>query len=218
MDEQRIRSRIKFLIDKSKSNVEIDEMSYGEVVHGAASIMTLVYGPASKQLAALDRSIADEKPRLLTTYPEAQRAILAKVAAGALAGTLAELDAGLIGSIRQQAAAEVLADFVALSRSALDEKSNQAKNVAAVLAAAAFEDSIRRLGAAHAGTVGGEKLAEVLVTLKNSGFLQGPQVAIAQSYLTFRNHAMHAQWDKIESEAVNSVLGFVEQLVLKYFQ
>ena len=39
-----------------------------------------------------------------------------------------------------------------------------------------------------------------------------------QSYLTFRNHAMHAQWNEIESEAVNSVLGFVEQLVLKYFQ
>jgi hypothetical protein len=34
---------------------------------------------------------------------------------------LAELDSGLIGSIRQQAAAEVLSDFVALSRAALDE-------------------------------------------------------------------------------------------------
>jgi hypothetical protein len=72
---------------------------------------------------------------------------------------LAELDSGLIGSIRQQAAAEVLSDFVALSRAALDEAGGQGKNVAAVLVAAAFEDSIRRLGAAHAGTVGGEKLA-----------------------------------------------------------
>ncbi len=112
----------------------------------------------------------------------------------------------------------MLADFVALSREALREGGGQGSGVAAVLAAAAFEDSIRRLGAAHAGTVGGEKLADVLVALKKSGFLKGPQVAIAQSYLTFRNHAMHAEWDKIESEAVNSVLGFVEQLVLKYFQ
>jgi hypothetical protein len=40
-----------------------------------------------------------------------------------------------------------------------NEAGGQGKNVAAVLAAAVFEDSIRRLGAAHAGTVGGEKLA-----------------------------------------------------------
>ena len=52
MDEHGIRSRIEFLIDKSKSKVEIDEVSYGEVLHGAASIMTLVYGPASKQLGS----------------------------------------------------------------------------------------------------------------------------------------------------------------------
>jgi hypothetical protein len=216
MDEQRIRSRIKFLIDKSEG--QIDEASYGEIVHGASSIMALVYGPGSRQVAALERAIGDEQKRVSRDFQELQRTTVAKLVAGMLAGTLAEMDAGLVGSIRQQAAAEVLADFVALSRSALESGGDQAKNVAAVLAAAAFEDSIRRLGAIHAGTVGGEKLADVLVALKNSRFLQGPQVAIAQSYLTFRNHAMHAQWDKIESEAVNSVLGFVEQLVLKHFQ
>jgi hypothetical protein len=217
MDEQRIRSRIKLLIEKANSRV--DEAVYGEVVHGAASIMTLVHGPGSKQLAALDRAIADEQRRIAAILlHQDQREIIAKIIAGALAGVLAEIDAGLVGSIRQQAAAEVLADFVALSRSALEDGGGQGKNVASVLAAAAFEDSIRRLGATHAGIIGGEKLADVLEALKKSGFLQGPQVAIAQSYLTFRNHAMHAQWDKIESEAVNSVLGFVEQLVLKYFQ
>jgi hypothetical protein len=68
---------------------------------------------------------------------------------------LAELDSGLTGSIRQQAAAEVLSDFVALSRAALDEGQERRCGPRA----AAFEDSIRRLGAAHAGTVGGEKLA-----------------------------------------------------------
>lgn len=40
---------------------------------------------------------------------------------------------------------------------------------------------------------------------------------IAQSYLSFRNHALHANWDKIEKESIHSVLGFVEQLLLKHF-
>jgi len=62
MDEPRIRSRIKSLIEKSQGR--IDEASYGEIVHGAASVITLVYGPGSRHLAALERAIADEQKRV----------------------------------------------------------------------------------------------------------------------------------------------------------
>ena len=153
MDEQRIRGRIKFLIDKSWKQIE--EADYGEIVHGASSIIALVYGPGSKQVAALERAIADEQERVVSLYVEGQRATIAKLVAGMLAGTLAELEAGLVGSVKQQAAAEVLADFVALSRSALEQKGDQTKSVAAVLAAAAFEDSIRRLGRPTPGRLAG---------------------------------------------------------------
>jgi hypothetical protein len=60
-------------------------------------------------------------------------------------------------------------------------------------------------------------LADVLTALKDNGILQGSQVGIAQSYLNFRNNALHAKWDQIERESVASVLGFVEQLLLKHF-
>jgi len=36
---------------------------------------------------------------------------------------------------------------------------------------------------------------------------QSPQVGIAQSYLSFRNHALHANWDKIERESIHSAGG-----------
>jgi len=67
--------------------------------------------------------------------------------AGVLRNVSAELDAGLVGSLRQQAAGEVLADFLSLSRKTLEEAGDQAKNVAAVLAAAetARPDSFRPL-------------------------------------------------------------------------
>jgi hypothetical protein len=217
MDEAKIREQAFNVIEicRGVDRMEATNEDFGRVVQGTTGIIELLYGRESGQLSTFKEALAIQKGNVSSSF---FRGGCVRLALGVLENIVAELDAGLIGSIRQQAAAEVLTDFVALSRSALGEAGGQAKNVAAVLAAAAFEDSVRRLGAAHAGTVGGEKLADVLTALKNSGFLQGPQVAIAQSYLTFRNHAMHAQWDKIESEAVNSVLGFVEQLVLKYFQ
>ncbi len=215
MEETQIRGRIEALI--AMARIPVTEETYGLVVHGAASLISLLYGPGTTQMIAFERSLAEEQKRVEREYYETQRATVAKTVAGVLRNILAELDAGLVGSLRQRAVAEVLADFVSLSRSALEEVGDQPKNVAAVLAAAAFEDTVRRLGAAHAGTVGGEKLSDVLTALKNSGLFQGPQVGIAQSYLSFRNHAMHAEWDKVQREAVHSVLGFVEQLVLKYF-
>lgn len=53
--------------------------------------------------------------------------------------------------------------------------------------------------------------------MKDAGLLVAPQLGIALSYLNFRNHALHAQWNVIDRAAVESVLGFVEQLLLKHF-
>lgn len=111
----------------------------------------------------------------------------------------------------------MLTDFIQLARNALNQSDDGAKNVAAVLAAAAFEDTIRRMGENFAGVIGQDDLSEVLKKLKDAGAIQSPQVGIAQSYLSFRNHALHANWDKIQRESIQSVLGFVEQLLLKHF-
>jgi hypothetical protein len=96
------------------------------------------------------------------------------------------------------------------------DKTDESKNVAAVLAAAAFEDTLRRM-ASHHGIPHTEKLADLLNELKTKKLLQGSQVGIANSYLNFRNNALHAQWDKVERAGVASVLGFVEQLLLTNF-
>ena len=74
------------------------------------------------------------------------------------------------------------------------------------------------MGAELAGVIEPDDLSEVINQLKENGVLQSPQLGIAQSYLSFRNHALHANWNKIQRESVDSVLGFVEQLLLKHFQ
>jgi hypothetical protein len=168
--------------------------------------MTEVYGAESHQVAEF---------RKQALSPMASRGI--QIIAGVLRNILAEIDAGLLGSLTRRVTGDVLTDFVALARAILDEHGERGKNVAAVLAAAAFEDTIRRMGTTLAGTVGRDDLQDVIQALKKAGVLVAPQLGIAGSYLSFRNHALHADWDKIDAASVHSVLGFVEQLLIKHF-
>jgi hypothetical protein len=134
---------------------------------------------------------------------------------GALSAIKDELDSGFLGSLRVTLTGEVLTDFVKLARTTLEQSGDGAKNVAAVLTAAAFEDVIRRL-AELKGLPHQEKLADVITELKNVGVLQGTEVGTAQSYLTFRNRALHAQWNEVSRPVVESALAFTEQMLLKH--
>jgi hypothetical protein len=136
---------------------------------------------------------------------------------GVLKNIMSELNSGFVGNLQKNIAGDILSDFIQLAKAALEEDGDDAKNVAAVLAAAAYEDTIRRMGASFAGVIGRDDLNKVIDALKNAGILVAPQLGIALSYLNFRNHALHAEWDKIDRAAVHSVLGFVEQLLLKHF-
>jgi hypothetical protein len=64
----------------------------------------------------------------------------------------------------------------------------------------------------------GRDLSDVINALKGKGILQSPQLGIAVAYLNFRNHALHARWEQIDRASINSVLAFVEELLLKHFQ
>jgi hypothetical protein len=199
MDKEVILARIGELISPG--------VAHEEKMQGTASLLALVYGSNSPHSHALYTRIREDS----------SAAGVDRVCRGVLQNMKREIEAGLTANLRQQITGEILTDFIQLSRAAMNAPSKDAKNVAAVLAAAAFEDTIRRMGQTLAGATGPEDLSEVLKKLKDASVMQGPQVGIAQSYLSFRNHALHASWDKIEKEAVHSVLGFVEQLLLKHF-
>jgi hypothetical protein len=186
-----------------------------EVYHGTVSVLKSLYGPECEQVSSL-RNIA---AKTLDAHPGSDNTGTNMLMAleGALISVKDELDGGLIGDLQKRIASDVLTDFIQLARAVLSESGDNAKNVAAVLAAAAYEDTIRRMGAAFAGLVGRDDLSEVIDALKKQKILVAPQLGIAQSYLNFRNHALHANWDKIDLSSVHSVLGFVEQLLLKHF-
>jgi len=187
-----------------------------DLSNACTSLLSLVYGPRSPQLDHFSVSLAGiRKGTGGGTGWERQE--ISRVAQGALRNLRREIESGLTANLRQQVTGEVLTDFIQLARTVLNESGDGAKNVAAVLTAAAFEDTIRRMGETLAGVIGQDDLSEVLKRLKENGAIQSPQVGIAQSYLTFRNRALHANWDQVERESIHSVLGFTEQLLVKHF-
>jgi hypothetical protein len=125
----------------------------------------------------------------------------------------AEVRDGLVQNIRLGVVGEVLADLVSMARDGLEQGSVP---VAAVLAAAGFEDLIRRLAQEKAGVTSRMKLEQVLIELKDKGILQGGEPGIAQSFLKFRNDSLHADWNNVTETQVSSCLSLIDSLIIKH--
>lgn len=215
MDAVALKTRIASLLARADAPGSDLVEKIHEVYQGALTVISAVHGPESHQVTALRETAKSVEFRGGNAY---QLGMFRNALKGALKNLQQELDAGLIGSLAKRFSSEVLTDLVQLARAVLDEPGDNAKNVAAVLAAAAFEDTIRRMGSAFAGVMGKDDLSDVIETLKQKGILVAPQLGIAISYLNFRNRALHANWEQIDRASVNSVLGFVQELLLKHFQ
>jgi hypothetical protein len=212
------------VMKESDLKARIDELavtgqqSSGPEAHsmyqGALSVMIALHGENSSQVKNFLRQREQIQEKFLPNDIEIG---ISTVAEGAIKNLQAEIDAGFAGSLQQTISGEVITDFVRLAHQAMDyDASDNSKNVASVLAAAAFEDTFRRLAKNH-NIPHMEKLADLLDELKERKILQGTQVGIANSYLNFRNSALHAQWERIERASVAAVLGFIEQLLLSHF-
>jgi hypothetical protein len=125
-------------------------------VNFAISILAAIYGPQSPQLVSFKDRLAQiakigQNPSFLAHSQGLE-------ARAAIRNTVAEIEAGLISNLRAQVTGEVLADLIGLGKERLSDGGESAKNVSAVLIAAAFEDLIRRMGADLAAVTGRPKL------------------------------------------------------------
>src|SRR2546422_102685 len=174
------------------------------VLTGALTLMNAVYGEGSQQVKAL-LSRRDEIAKM-EAIVRVKKILLTDAVQGVLANLEQEVSAGLLSSVERRVTSDVLSDLIKLARIALDEGTDGAKNVAAVLAAAAFEDALRRIAKEYAGVIGQDSLADVLTALKAEGIIVAPQLGIAQSYLNFRNR------DR-KSTRLNSSHGYISYAV-----
>ncbi len=186
-----------------------------EAAQFAASMLCALYGPESSQMKQF-RSGCDSIEKKASNAHDLDFRFK-NHAFAVIQNTLAELDGGLILNSRVAIAGEVLIEMIRLAREILADHTEEAKNVAAVLIAAAYEGVIRRMGEEFASVAGRPELEEIIGVLKTADLFKGATVGMAQSYLKFRNDSLHANWKNVDRSQVETCLAFSESLLLKHF-
>ena len=188
-----------------------------EVHRGAVTLAMAIYGAGRPQvqmlLDAAKQAVSSPRGDMGWKYRE----FVLPAVRGSLRAMKADVESGMIGNIERRGSGAVLADMLGLAKDALAQGSDGAKNVAAVLAAASYEDTIRRMGETLAGVQGRPDLEDVVTALKSATVLQGASVSTAVGFLRFRNDALHADWAKLKPEVVGSCISFVQHLLLQHF-
>lgn len=188
-----------------------------EMFQSAVTIAQRLYGsvPESPQVQTIMK--AAQQARAQQYNPAISFGSFVRPAVmGSLRAMKADIESGLVGTIERRATGQVLADLVATAKEAIVGGSPDMRNVAAVLTAAAFEDTIRRMGTSLANVQGRPKLSEVLDALRQAGVLVAAPATTAQGYLKFRNDALHADWGQMNDAVVQSCLAFTEGLILQH--
>lgn len=185
-------------------------------VQGTLSILTLIYGAKSLQVAQFQARIKPGQDPGDVRSRQYELRVTNDVFS-ALDAAIADLRAGLVQSERIRGKGEVLGDFVATARSALTKGSAETEKVAAVLVAAALEEVLKQIGENLSIDVYDRDMRGVVQKLKDADVLIGPQAALAMGYSQYRDKAFHAQFDQIDRATIESALAFVEGLVQKHF-
>jgi hypothetical protein len=133
---------------------------------------------------------------------------------GVFLAAKSDFEGGFGTTLEALVSGEIFGDFIGLAKEAL---SNDKKDVAAVLACAALEDALKRYAVSQGISVDGKEMSDVVNALKSKGLVGGAQKSLLDTMPKIRNFAMHADWNKITSQDVGSVIGFVEQFLLQNF-
>ena len=125
-----------------------------------------------------------------------------------------DFEGGFIFEVERQVAGEMFGDLVALAKVSLAEGHH---TVALVLASAALEDALKRYARSLEIDVEDRTMEQVVNALKTKGVVTGAQKALLSAMPKVRNHAMHADWEKLTPQDAGSVIGFVEAFLLSNF-
>lgn len=121
-----------------------------------------------------------------------------------------EWTAGLLKKIEYVVIAATFDDF--LDHAAVYHKGNK-KTEAAVLASAVLEDTMKKIAVTHSIETSGqslEQLVDALVSASVFTLVQGKRV---KTYSGVRNHALHAEWDRLEIRDVGELIKGTRTLI-----
>lgn len=125
-----------------------------------------------------------------------------------------DFEGGYVFNVELRISGEIFGDFISMAKHSLSEGH---KDVAAVLACAALEDTLKKFATNNGLDVSEKSMQEVVSALKSKGLVSGAQKSLLDSMPKVRDYAMHANWEKLTAPDVSSVIGFVEQFLLSKF-
>jgi hypothetical protein len=176
----------------------------------SSSVLNLlhgVFGPQSPHYIRFDAETSGLSNHYLPDN-------LVNACLGIFKGAKSDFEGGYLFDIEKSITGELFGDLVALAKASLSEGHH---TVAAVLASAALEDTLKRYAGSNGLDVEGNTMDQVVNALKSKGLVSGPQKALLAAMPKIRNQAMHADWDKITPQDAGSIIGFVEQFLLSNF-
>lgn len=188
-------------------NVTSDIIS--QVYFGTLTLLEKLYGKKDIRISNLAKYKTEQfdlHPYVATTFDSFKSSLT-----GVLRSIRCDIENDLIFSIEKQTIGSVVADFIVLAKNSIEEN----KDVAAVLASAALEDALRRYAILNELEVDDKDMAEVINSLKSKSLLKGPQASVVTSYTKTRNKAFHAEFNKIETPEVKSLIAFTEEFIIK---
>ena len=192
----------------NRINRILKTINEAEAYMTAINLFEIIYGSNSEQLDALKTMYQQNNE---TKQSEVSRDWSAMdIIKGSLRALKTDIEEGLIKNIQSQARSEVLGDFLTLARESHDEGH---KDVAAVLSSAALEDALKRCAKEWGLNVQGKNMMTVVNALKSNNIISKLQAKTLDGYTDFRNDALHADWDEIDSPTVISVIEFTDEFL-----
>lgn len=208
-----IKNRLTELISlaESKSKKKSASRAYN-LYMSTISIAVQLYGPKSVQVDELKA----EKVRVAESKwsEDSKFEVLIQELKGILNSFMDDLDSGLVEKIENEARGDIYSDFIVLAKECFE---NESKDPAIVLACAALEDSLKKYAVSHGVEAEDDDMSMVINKLKSNSLIKKPEAKILQSYVTLRNKAFHAQWDKIGETEISSLIAFVERFIIVNF-
>jgi hypothetical protein len=80
-----------------------------------------------------------------------------------------------------------------------------------------YVGALKRLAILNGLSVEDKTMEEIVNALKTKGLVSGAQKSLLAAMPKIRNHAMHADWEKLSPQDAGSVIGYVEQFLLSHF-
>ena len=199
------------LLDQRAERPEIITTSkLDEIYNLTLSLLTKVYGQHSDPVQNFQKQLADY---LNPSVSFEWKKVLA-LCVGKLNFLKAEIELDLLTTFEKEISSEVYGDFLSMAREALE---NGIKETSSVLACAALEDALKKFANINGLQTTDKGMTEIANSLKSIGFLKGAQGTLINSFIKIRNKAFHAEWDKIDTPDVKSLIGFTEEFIAANF-